>query len=242
VTNRRRRFTAIPLVLLGALVLSACEITATGTGTVTIDSTDPAVGYDTITGIGTVARACETSSPTCRESDPFLYTYYPATGSRQWIVAPGFLVFNRSNELVGLPAGRYTVQAEDYVVFGGDLARSFSNAVIIDVFDSSEKDLSIWHQSYGRDASDAPCQSGWDPGWAQWPDGGSGGYVCNREIYKYYPDEPVKGTGAVSNSPPWFQSVARGRDDADCPDGYLPGWAQWPDDGAGGFVCNRTVR
>jgi len=39
-----------------------------------------------------------------------------------------------------------------------------------------------WFQSYGRDASVA-CLAGWNPSWAQWPGSGTGGYVCNREIY-----------------------------------------------------------
>lgn len=40
-----------------------------------------------------------------------------------------------------------------------------------------------WHQSMGRNSSDADCPSGWNPSWAQWPNGGTGGFVCNREIY-----------------------------------------------------------
>jgi len=40
-----------------------------------------------------------------------------------------------------------------------------------------------WHQSIGRNSSDAECPSGWNPSWAQWPNGGNGGFVCNQEIY-----------------------------------------------------------
>jgi len=39
-----------------------------------------------------------------------------------------------------------------------------------------------WYQSYGRNAG-ASCDAGWSPSWAQWPNGNTGGFVCNREIY-----------------------------------------------------------
>jgi hypothetical protein len=39
-----------------------------------------------------------------------------------------------------------------------------------------------WFQSYARGAS-VSCLAGWNPSWAQWPGNGTGGYVCNREIY-----------------------------------------------------------
>jgi hypothetical protein len=29
----------------------------------------------------------------------------------------------------------------------------------------------------------ASCDLGWSPSWAQWPNGNTGGYVCNKEIY-----------------------------------------------------------
>lgn len=39
-----------------------------------------------------------------------------------------------------------------------------------------------WFQAYGRTA-DETCLDGWKPSWAQWPNSGSGGYVCEREEY-----------------------------------------------------------
>lgn len=38
--------------------------------------------------------------------------------------------------------------------------------------------------------------------------------------------------------PSWYQAYARGVDEA-CETGWRPSWAQWPNDGAGGFVCDR---
>jgi len=39
----------------------------------------------------------------------------------------------------------------------------------------------VWHQSYARASADAVCKDGWYPSWAQWPNDGTGGWVCNRE-------------------------------------------------------------
>lgn len=39
-----------------------------------------------------------------------------------------------------------------------------------------------WVQAYGRSGKDAPCLEGWTPSWDQWPNGGTGGFVCQRSI------------------------------------------------------------
>lgn len=57
---------------------------------------------------------------------------------------------------------------------------------------------SVWHQSVGRASATATCpaddfgtpwQSNWDPAerswrpsWSQWPNGGAGGFTCDRQI------------------------------------------------------------
>lgn len=112
-----------------------------------------------------------------------MYTFYPEDGAKEWIVSPGFPVVDRDGRTVGLPAGSYAVQAKDS-------HRVPTNIVTADVFGGS--DLTIWHQSHARHAQDAQCQEGWQPSWAQWPNAGTGGFVCNRQIYAYYPDEPVR--------------------------------------------------
>jgi len=40
----------------------------------------------------------------------------------------------------------------------------------------------IWQQQIERPNADAPCPSGWDPTWAQWPKEGKGGFSCVRNI------------------------------------------------------------
>ena len=159
-----------------AVFLSGCTLTVSGSGTVTISSSAEAIA-------STVARVCAPGATSCLSTDPFLYSYRPVPGLRTWIVAPGFPVTDRNGETLGLPAGRYSLQA---TATGG----APSNVVEIDIF--GDKDLTIWHQAYGRSTSESTCTEGWQPSWAQWPNDGSGGFVCNRQIYAYYPDEPVR--------------------------------------------------
>lgn len=40
-----------------------------------------------------------------------------------------------------------------------------------------------WHQSIGRVHATDACPSGWHPSWAQWMNGRTGGFVCDREQY-----------------------------------------------------------
>lgn len=39
-----------------------------------------------------------------------------------------------------------------------------------------------WNQAYARTDSGAVCLPGWHPSWAQWPGGGTGGFVCERAV------------------------------------------------------------
>ena len=41
----------------------------------------------------------------------------------------------------------------------------------------------IWHQAIGRASAEATCPDGYGASWALWPNGGTGGYVCNRDVY-----------------------------------------------------------
>lgn len=177
VGNRpRRSLLLLPLLALGVMFLSACEIYASGEGTVTITSNRTATA-------STVAYVCAPDASSCLSTDPYLYRYHPDLHSGEWVVSPGFPVEDRNGRSVGLPAGRYSVQAS---ASGGD-----SNVVQIDVFSRSEKDLTIWQKSYARDASEAACENDWHPSWAQWPNQGAGGFVCVKEIYAFYPDIPI---------------------------------------------------
>jgi hypothetical protein len=57
----------------------------------------------------------------------------------------------------------------------------------------------VWFQSFQRDGKDAPCvapasldiawqsdwpatENAWTPSWEKWPNGGTGGWTCTRQI------------------------------------------------------------
>jgi len=48
---------------------------------------------------------------------------------------------------------------------------------------------------------------------------------------------PSGGAAAQSQVPaPWLKAIGR-TPDAECPEGTAPSWAQWPNEGTGGFTC-----
>jgi hypothetical protein len=50
---------------------------------------------------------------------------------------------------------------------------------------SSASPILMWQQSYGRASASDTCQSGYTPSWDTWPNGGKGGFVCNRFVPEY---------------------------------------------------------
>lgn len=42
--------------------------------------------------------------------------------------------------------------------------------------------IPAWVQAYGRASADAACAEGWSPSWAQWPNGNTGGWTCDRTV------------------------------------------------------------
>ena len=55
---------------------------------------------------------------------------------------------------------------------------------------TSTRDLTIWQQATARKA-DGVCDPGWRPSWMEWVNNGTGGFVCVRTVYAYYPNETV---------------------------------------------------
>jgi len=43
----------------------------------------------------------------------------------------------------------------------------------------------MWQQAIGRTSSAATCPTGYTPSWDYWPNGGTGGFVCNRFVPVY---------------------------------------------------------
>jgi ubiquitin len=42
--------------------------------------------------------------------------------------------------------------------------------------------IPAWLQAYARASADEACATGWGPSWAQWPNSGTGGWTCDREV------------------------------------------------------------
>jgi len=45
--------------------------------------------------------------------------------------------------------------------------------------------IPMWHQAISRASATATCPDGYTGSWATWPNGGKGGYVCNRSVPAY---------------------------------------------------------
>ena len=60
--------------------------------------------------------------------------------------------------------------------------------------------------------------------------------------YFYLVIGPTGGAGADGAPPPadWIQAYSRAPQET-CQEGWNPSWAQWPNNGAGGSVCTRTL-
>ena len=52
---------------------------------------------------------------------------------------------------------------------------------------------------------------------------------------------PSPAARAEEAPPSWFQSVGRTRQEDPCEPGWAPSWAEWMNDGRGGWVCNREI-
>jgi hypothetical protein len=94
------------------------------------------------------------------------------------------------------PAGYalYTVQGECRYVqylagpsFAGELPQPSKDCAAIgaDTADADARPIPAWVQAYGRANADATCLEGWNPSWDLWPNGGTGGFVCQRSIPSY---------------------------------------------------------
>jgi hypothetical protein len=49
----------------------------------------------------------------------------------------------------------------------------------------SEAPILMWQQAYGRASASDTCLTGYTPSWDTWPNGGKGGFVCNRFVPEY---------------------------------------------------------
>lgn len=233
------------VLIIAAVTLSGCTLTATGTGTVTLTSDIAATAYTgtspyggTPGNTGDILAFCA-AGVTCLPSTPglILYWYKPTVGTTQGVVTAGTLVLDPNGNTVPLPAGSYRAEGIRFSDTNSFLHTGTTDFTI----SASGPDLTMLMQSTARVSADAPCSTGWIPSWATWPNDGKGGYVCDRWIYIYYPDLPVPTQKQSSNAQPWHQEIGRVSSQASCPTGYDPVWSKWPNNNTGGHVCARDV-
>lgn len=115
-------------------------------------------------------------------------------------IATGCIQSIDDNGEVTFPsAGRYTfvLTTYDEIADGDDTGTGLwsltgPGTVSFVPMSTDTKDLTIWLLSTGRPSQESTCPAGYAPSWAEWPNGGTGGWVCDRYTYAYYPDEEVK--------------------------------------------------
>lgn len=243
-TGGRARTGALAITLASsALLLAGCiepPVEASGSGVVTISWAGAADSFDGT--YGDLLGICAPSAQQCGPDAPgsLLYLYDPAEASTSATLSPGSSVRAAGGGATELPTGTFTLQALAYAPLnlgGGLVVSPVGRLLSITIGSTGTKDLTTWLQSVARPSAEARCARGYTPSWDAWPNDGAGGFVCNRTVYAYYPDEPVRGPGWDSAAPEWRWSVERAGVDAPCPEGFDPSWAQWPRDGAGGYVC-----
>ncbi len=72
---------------------------------------------------------------------------------------------------------------------------------------------------------------------------GPGTFLIQALDSSYYTIVVNGGTPVATTSPEvWFQSYGRASANTACLDGWSPSYAMWPNDGIGGWVCDRGVR
>ena len=221
-----------------ALVLAGCigtPVTVTGSGVVTVSWIGTAEGFTA--GKGDTFQICAATAASCMPTSPdLLYVYYPANLSTEATLQVGTPVTTPLGASATLPSGDFTMQVvyTDPAATPTTVARDRLFSITI-----GNSDRPIWLQSIARESNDGTCPRNWDPSWAQWPNDGTGGFVCNREMYADADDEEVPDQPRAARGAPWMQSTARASSDDACPDGWSPSWAQWPNDNTGGPTCTR---
>ena len=234
-----RTRSAAGLLVISALLLSGCiaNPSVSGSGVVTVTWDNAAArssGSGTPGSWGDTIALCPAGVTQCQEND-WSYAYLPPVGSTGVQLIAGMSVFDRSFQIVSLPPGQYALQVLHYVSIN---TVGYTGGMFTIEISSEARDLTIWHKAVGRPDAATRCPAGFGESWAQWPNDGTGGFVCTFDVYAYYPDIPVQIEGSPDLDT-WMVSIGRADADSECPTGFTPSWAQWPNDGTGGFTCNR---
>lgn len=102
------------------------------------------------------------------------------SGGDTFATNPLRILDNDTVQLVIQGPGIFLIQTADL---------SYYTVIVNGGVTPGSKDLTVWYQSIARGSADATCPEGYNPSWAQWPNDGAGGWVCNRDVLAYYPWE-----------------------------------------------------
>lgn len=237
--RKRRTLVAAVVSALLPLTLTACidrdSVEVFGEGTVILTWQGLAQEFDGTEGDS--FQFCPAGLTDCRPTDEEkLFAFYPAEGSTGAVLQVGTPVVLPDGAPTTLPAGRYTLQAR--FIMSPSMSLATTEGFQITIGPTGARP--VWLQSFARSSTDETCPRNWSPSWAQWPKDGAGGFVCERSMFADAPDEQVPNAPRAAQGAPWLQSIPRETMEADCPDGWAPSWAQWPEGGAGGPTCERS--
>ena len=159
-------------VVLGALLVaspaqaSAISITGPGTATNVVNSQTIATSDDLVI----TASSCNQFQIPAAPAGSAMYggvTY-----------GPGSTVTYSGGEVTYLPPQARMVASQEIQFLNSTVNGSVAIYVTVTATDIAEQ---MWFQSVGRDAG-ATCPTGWGASWEQWPNGGTGGFTCNRQV------------------------------------------------------------
>ena len=239
IPRRRRTLVAFIACAVLPLVLTACinnnTVEVSGTGTVTLTWQGLAEEFNGTDGDS--FQFCPPDLADCRPTDAEkLFAFYPTEGSTGAVLQVGTPVVLPDGTPTTLPAGQYTLQARWII----DPSTSATRSPTFQITIGPTGTRPVWLQSFARASADDTCPPNWSPSWAQWPNEGAGGFVCERSMFADAPDEQVPKAPRAAQGAPWLQSIPRETMKSECPEGWAPSWAQWPNGGAGGPTCERS--
>lgn len=112
-------------------------------------------------------------------------------GSTWTVVASGTAQDNNANFVVRYTAPTNGATTDSFYVIAaayGAGQAGYLYTVTVASLAAAGPDLTVWHQAVGRPSAQAACPSGYGGSWAQWPNEGTGGWVCVREVWAYSPE------------------------------------------------------
>ena len=103
-----------------------------------------------------------------------------------WVIANGLGTTTGTSQLMAVDSLSNPLEVGSMVAIVGnnDGASPYFEAYIFygGLRSDDAKPIPPWVQGYGRGSAADACKDGWTASWEQWPHGGTGGWVCTREI------------------------------------------------------------